>query len=229
MPGYPASRTARAGVLRFAGAALDFWPELCFTAMPPLPVINDAFRCTLVWSNLFSGVKPRNVLHIASASLSATQVGETLIDAIVANPATYSMMPAPAILQQVDVLPLDGVSGTVAVVGNASSVVTTGSGSEVPESAIRITLYTGLAGPRHRGRQFIGPLTEDNISNGDYAPTIGTVTTAWNDLVDDIDSISGGLAALAVASYVHADMNPVTSCLARTDLGTQVRRLRSLR
>lgn len=191
----------------------------------PLPVIANVYRCTLKWGNLLSGVKPENVLHVVSPGDTAANVGADLIDAIVANPATYSMMPGASVLDQCDVLELDGTSGTVTVVGNAASVITAGTGNDVPESSIRITLQTGLAGPARRGRQFIGPLTEDNIANGMYVPTIGTVTAAWNALLVTLTASRPVGGGLAVASYVHGDYAAVTNCLARVNLGTQRRRL----
>lgn len=191
----------------------------------PLPVIANTYRCTLKWGSLTSGIKPENVLHVVSPGDTATNVGEDLIAAIVANPATYSMMPAAAVLDQIDVLKLDGTSGTVAVTTNAGSVTTSGSGAEVPESAIRITLQTGLAGPARRGRQFIGPLTEDNINYGLYVPTLSTVTSAWIALLATLTASRPVGGGLAVASYVHGDAVAVNNCVARINLGTQRRRL----
>lgn len=196
--------------------------------MPPLPVIAGTYRCTLNWLNT-APAHPRNVLHIHFTPSSATDVGEALIDAMVSNVAAFSMMPAISQLESVDVLELDGSAGTINVTGDAASVITSGSGDIVPEAALCVKHATGLAGPRHRGRTFIGPLTEDNIINGLYVPTLATVTNAWNDLTADIKTNLGGVGYFTVASYVHGDQNEVVSNAARVHLATQRRRLLATR
>lgn len=198
--------------------------------MPSLPVIAGAFRCTLNWAGGSSGNQSHNVIHVLSPTATVTQIVAALATAINANPATFSMMDSPVALESVSVLPLDGSSGTSVLAPPVTVNVSTGTGNLVPEAAIGVTFYTGLSGPRHRGRIFIGPLTEDNIANGLYVPTLATVTNAWNSFLTSLrTALPGSVGGLGVASYVHADINAVTLCSAHADLRTQVRRLRRLR
>lgn len=196
----------------------------------PLPVIANTFRTTLNWTGTLSSQNSHNVLHIASATGDESDIRDAVQSAILANAATFSMMHSSVALTSMSILKLDGVSGTVTLAPTSTVDVSTGTGDIVPESCIGVSFYTGLAGPRHRGRIFIGPLTEDNINSGNYVPTLSTVTNAWNDFLSDLSAaLPLGAGGLGVASYVHSDINAVTVCTAHQALRTQVRRLRRLR
>jgi hypothetical protein len=195
-----------------------------------LPVIPNTFRVTLNWGGGAVVAKSHNVIHVLTATGTEAQIASALTTAFLAQPATVSMMESSIKLVDMSILKLDGSSGTQTLPPTSTVDVSTGTGGVVPEAAIGVTFYTGLAGPRHRGRIFLGPLTEDNFADGNYVPTLSTVTTAWNAWIVALKAaLPGGVGGLGIASYKHADMNAVTTCLAHQPLRTQVRRLRRLR
>lgn len=92
------------------------------------------------------------------------------------------------------------------------------------ETAIVVTLYTGIVGRRFRGRNF-WPLTSTTYMEADGTLAGATVTA----LQDTFDALIAGLVTegtfvLAVHSEVGAMVNQVTSCIVRDTLHHQRRR-----
>ncbi len=189
-----------------------------------LPVIGDCFRITVNFRTV-DGITPRNVFHVGAPSGTELEIGDRIVAA--APNFLYAPMLEDFDPTTLTVLALDGTSAGVDA--DATPVNwCEDSGSEIlPSLAMVLSLKTGLRGPAHRGRQFIGPLCENNTANGMVSDgTVSAVEDNWNAFIlalsmDDI--------TLQVASYAHATTAPVTSIVGRRLCGTQRRRLEQLR
>lgn len=194
--------------------------------MPPLPVIEDVFRCAIGFQSITTGLHCVNVLHFRSTG-SVTHVGEAIADAMEAQEALanpWGPLSGNYTCTGIDVLPLDGVSaGSFFPV---TSVQGGGSGDEIPASALVVSLRTAARGPRGRGRVFIGPIGEgDNthgVLNGGSAEGDG-IAANWESFAALLAALTPAVR-LVVASYVHADANDVVSFRVDINLGTQRRR-----
>lgn len=192
----------------------------------PLPVIADVFRCSLIWDTV-AGVTPVNVIHVQSATATASQVGTNLLQAFEDHSATLAAIATGYDLHEIDVLPLDGTSPTTPIFISDSGVNGSGGANPVPEVALVTTFSTNQRGARGRGRLFLGPMSEAAIVAGEIdtaaisLASVGAAWVAWNaQLLAGSPSITH-----VVASYVHADAHPVTLYTPRIDYGTQRRRL----
>lgn len=187
----------------------------------PTPVIANVYRCTFAW-NRANGVEPRNTIHVQADSFGHT-------DADVAA-AIFSALPShwaypcssAARLLGFEITKLDGVSATT-----LNAVADTGgeqSGDIVPASAAVISIKTGLKGPAHRGRVYLGPLAEGVISNGELNSTsINDLLVAWNAFFASLVAGSPSLIP-GVASYKHATFTGAANLSVSSFTGTQRRR-----
>lgn len=188
--------------------------------MAPLPVIANTFRCTLEWST-FAGVSPVNVLHFRSDSLTDSEVGLNLAGAIDVNSDALAFLSLGYSLENIAVIKLDGTSGTVRPVLEASPAGQSG-GAVVPETAMVTTFATGARGPQGRGRIYIGPGTETHINEGIIDIDTGAVADAWSEIAAAMALVD---AEHVVASYVHAIARPVISYTSHSYCATQRKRL----
>lgn len=197
--------------------------------MPPLPVIHGVYRITLPWTAV-SGVAPRNVFHVESASSDVEAVGTALDQAFQSSSAgMFEIMPTGMECLQLEILPLDGVQATV--ITDLTQVVTGGGGGGQfsPASAAVLSMRTTQRGPQGRGRMYIGPCTESFIADG----VIDTqrrddMVGAWKGFLLTL-RIGSPSCTLVVASYTHARANTVLDVSMSTTLGTQRRRQDQLR
>jgi len=186
-----------------------------------LPVIPGVMRVTLDWQ-LSTGPNGHNVLHFAGIGSEAD-----LFAALGANLTgdMQAAMSSASGLIGIDILPLDGASGTTSHTLDGTSTGLA-SGDPLIAPAAIISLFTGLAGPRHRGRVFL-PFPGEGAVNSGFV--LGTVRS---DMQDAWEAFRVAMAAddwpLQVASYTHADTNDVTAVAARSVLGTQKRRVDQL-
>jgi len=192
----------------------------------PLPTIADVFRVTLNWE-VSSGPAPANVLHVRGAG-DPNDVGvafdfalATIADASHLYNCTAAVFAAPTI----DILPLDGSSGTTTY--TLDEAIEGGSGGSVIwQAAGVVTLQTGLSGPSHRGRQYVGPIGEDaNLAGTLPSDSRGVMVTAWNLFLANMAVAD---MPLVVASYAHASAANVTAVRVNEYIGTQRRRARFL-
>jgi hypothetical protein len=196
-----------------------------------LPVINDVFRCTILWqgSGGILTLNPRNVIHVSAPSLNEGDVADNLGNAMqTARAANEPLLVGSSswIANAVDVLKLDGSSATQTLAMPHPWVMNSG-GDYSPASAAVISLHTGQRGARGRGRFFCGPVAEGKMVNGRLLTADMTdMATGWGILISQLASLG---SPLVVASYKHADAHVVTSHRIDQILGTQRRRQDQLR
>ena len=193
----------------------------------PLPTITDCYRCSIL-GQIGDDVAD-NVIHVTNpgGAGALADVASDVGAAWVLMIQTTNQFSAQYQANQLDVLPLDGVSATVSFVPASWPVAGETANQPVPSNVARIiTLQTGIGGRSNRGRIFLAG--EDN---GDMLAT----STAWEptktvDMFGAAEAFFSALnpgpggSQLVVASYKLASARPVTSVVARPYLGTQRRR-----
>src|SRR3954451_12387594 len=66
-----------------------------------------------------------------------------------------------------------------------------GTGDMVPNCAQVVSFHTTQRGPRGRGRAYIGPVTEGNITNGSFTDTFtGGVVSQWETFIGELAALS---------------------------------------
>jgi len=221
--GVPGSRATLEESGSLSGCALD--TRCSIPAMPTLPVIDDVYRITLNWSG-DAGVTPRNVIHVLAPSSNEPDVGGAVVAAL--QPHQFEGMSQNQVLDTVTVLALDGASAGVDVDGGGYNSEG-GAGDPIPALAAVVSFRTHARGPRGRGRIFIGPLVESISTAGEIPGANATeIAQAW---VDFQTALQAGDPSCqhVVASYVHAEANPITSYRCDAVAGTQIRRQHQLR
>lgn len=187
----------------------------------PLPTIADVFRVTLNWH---VGTRPRpahNVMHFSAPGKNESDVF-TIIDTNV-HVAMFDWVSAAAVVDSVDIIKLDGSSGShTHTTGSPAKWNGGGTGEIIPQVAGIIKLQTGLRGPSKRGRIFLPWVGEGEQSNGQLLD-VSTVIGAWTTFANDCATAG---AALGVASYKNADWNQAINLVGETTTATQRRRQR---
>jgi hypothetical protein len=191
--------------------------------MPHLPIIANVWRVTFNWSE-HGGIAPRNVMHFldATGGRTASQLVTNIeaaidVDQFIPVQNSYN-------IQSFDCLKLDGTSSTVNITsaGNANETGGT-SGDSVPNLAAVVKLATGLRGREHRGRVFLGPISEGAVDAGMLnSATADAVTEAWVDFTNTLITANW---PLVVASYRHASASAVANVRCRYRAGSVRRRL----
>lgn len=193
--------------------------------MATLPVINNVFRCTLLW-NTNVGITPRNVFHVRASG--ATQ--EDVALAVEASAVDHLVAPMSAAWDcpEIAVLKLDGSSAGQIFSLSSGTFLGGVTGSDViPQATAVVSFHTAQRGPRGRGRMYVGPIAESMQAQGVLNTTAhDDMGVAW---VDFIENLSNADTPLQVASYVHADAHEVTNVNVDVMIGTQRRRLDQLR
>lgn len=198
--------------------------------MPPLPVIADTFRCTFDWSN-GAGQIAANVMHIRthSSGSAPSDIFELLQDTVVTN--MWASCGAGTVIYQVDIIPLDGTTGTESfTTGSSGQWLGGGVGDVLPAVAVVVKLSTGLRGRSNRGRVFVPFTSEAGVTAGELnGGTQAIQQTAWESFVSGLESDGTTPSSLVVASYKMSFATNVHSVLVETPLGTQRRRQGRLR
>lgn len=194
----------------------------------PLPVIAHVYRVTFNW-NRFGGVRPRNVIHVLDNTGGSNEgaVGAAIGSLLGSIGHQFDVMPIPYQLGEIDVIKLDGTSAGVTVPFSA----TDGGGSSdfTPQAAAIVSLRTALRGQAHRGRMFLGPVSENEQAQGIVEPTTqALMQTAWDTFAADLVSSSPSLTWV-IASYKHSTAQAVTSLRVESNIGTMRRRNQQLR
>lgn len=193
--------------------------------MAPLPVIPNVVR--FVWTFTSGGPPVHNVLHVRSLTGTPAQMSLALNNALNANPNTFKAMSTAYIQNTWDFTPLDGVSARSSVTTSSHPGIQTG--DVIVGQAQVISMQTGLRGPRHRGRLYLGPLAEAVQVDGRITSAVNSdVVTAWAAVQAALTANSPS-CELVVASYKHADANRVTFFRADSVCGSVRSRLKQLR
>lgn len=170
--------------------------------MPPIPTITDVWRVTLNWG-IAHGVAPRNVLHFSAPGLTDADIA-TALDANFTD-EMWACVQQDWAFTTVDLLKLDGTSATRTEAVSAQGSLT--SGDWIVGAAGVISARTPQRGSRGRGRVYLGPLAESQLTNG-LIPNVSTKLAAWEAFRV---AMQGDGVPWVVASYVHADSHAVTS------------------
>src|SRR5215831_2671331 len=197
----------------------------------PLPVISGVYRVSIPWQDLGTsvGVRPVNVLHIEALSGPASTVATNIASALSAHgSAMFDTLYTGLTMETIQVLPLDGTSAAIDEVV-PGTVGGGGSGGVLPQVCTVVSLKTATRGSRGRGRVFVGPMGETQVSNGVVATaSLSTMGAAWPAFQSALVAASPSMG-LVVASYEHGSAAPVTSFRIDTIVGTQRRRVNQLR
>lgn len=195
--------------------------------MAPLPVIADVIRCDLKWPNI-SGVAPHSTFHISTdvddLEQIATELGNAY-DAIDDSP--FQLLYSGYTVNQVFLTPLDGTTaGQAFPLGTSFAGDSTG--GILPNVCGVMSFRTERRGPQGRGRMYLGPVGEGDISDGRIdSGTLTATVQGWKDFNDELVA-SPVNAAMVVASYKHSAAYTVTSMSMRTAAGTMRRRQNQL-
>lgn len=189
----------------------------------PLPVIPDVYRVTLNWQTT-SGLRAANVWHVRKASSSSASIAST-IDANAAA-GLWGQVSGTAVMNRMDVIPLDGASPTYSLATSGAKWTGGGGvGDYLLAVAEIVTFKTAFRGPANRGRMYLPFVAEAANVNGTLTG-VSTTQTAWNTFFTAL--IAAGVIPV-VASYAHASQHDITSQVVQSIEGTQRRRQNRLR
>jgi hypothetical protein len=187
----------------------------------PIPVIADVFRCTLDWTGT-SPMTPVNVFHIECPGGNESDVAAGIEASWVGS--MFDQVSSAFAFSFVSIMPLDGVSPATPF--PVTSHTGGAGGQPIPNQAQVLSIKTSQKGPRGRGRLYLGPITEDNVTGGYMvAATNNTIAAAWQTFANNLIANSPTMS-LGVASYVHADFHQASIIGSGPKAGSQRRRLR---
>lgn len=186
----------------------------------PLPFIEGVSRVTLNWTGP-NGTSANNVLHFQDGGLAPSALWAILEPNVVAN--MFNCIATAAIIDNVDILPLDGIAATQTFDAPATALwkgETTG--EALFANACIVKLRTGERGRSKRGRIYLPFLAEGATVTGTVnTGSLAAMQTAWNTFVASMDTDG---APLGVASYKLAIWTPLTGQEVEGAIGTQRRR-----
>ena len=196
----------------------------------PLPVIADTFRCAFKWQSS-AGQTAINVLHFAVPSPGPTgsDVFEAIQDSWTRN-MTF-VVSNTAVVTEIDVTPLDGVSATfTGATGSPLQFTGSAGGDFVPALACVVKLQTDQRGRSKRGRVYLPFVGEAENVNGTLNSTdIASMQTAWTAFLAAVAVDPTTPMVLTVASYKLASQRAVINALVEGVAATQRRRQSRLR
>lgn len=147
----------------------------------PLPVLAGVHRCALRWVESGTGQTAVNVIHIfdATPAFDPFVVFEAMDDAVSTN--MWAPCVTTAVIQQVDITPLDGTSSTASfLTGGVAKWGGTDSGGFAPQQAALVKFGTGHRGRNNRGRIFLPFISTTSSADGHIGiVAAGLLTTAW--------------------------------------------------
>lgn len=186
--------------------------------MAPLPDIDNVYRVCLKW-NIDNAC---NVIHVHAPSSTPGGVNSAITASVTS--AMWSPMLQSSKIFQLQITPLFAESPTVLFQTDLSSKWGGGAltGDTIPQVAAVVSKKTALRGRRHRGRTYIGPVSEGTVANGIFTGSQpADIATAWTAFQSALVSHS---MEEVVASYKEATALTVTSYSMRTACGTMRRR-----
>ena len=193
-----------------------------------LPVIPLTYRVTWNFTR-YAGIQPAIVMHVGTNETNVADIGEAIWNSTVNG--MFEVMHPSFEPTSISILPLDGVSPTfIAVKPDDVDTTLCESGGEIlPAVAQLVTYSTGQRGPQGRGRSFIGPASEPTIADGVFNQTpTDDCATALGTFLANLGTQPEPLF-LGVASYVHAEMYPITGLNVQRVAATMRRRQNQLR
>lgn len=189
----------------------------------PLPVIADAYRCSLNWTG--PGGNAVNVLHITTVGSTALAVANQLDAA--ATSGMWTGIVLGATVTSLHVTPLDGSSATTIKATSGAKWSGGASGDYVPQASYVIGLRTSQRGPSKRGRLFLPFAGEAGMVSGfRLAVDLTAAQSAWNTW---LSAMTAAAFLPCVVSYKHSSLAIVTTIQVESPLGTQRRRQSRLR
>ena len=195
-----------------------------------LPVIGNVFRCTV--NQQLASFPMANVFHVFnSSSPSPDDVALAVAGSWAGTNSLTSVQSTGVAYLSVDVIPLDGATGSASV--DFSTAPHQGgqhAGEPVPpQVAATISVSTNGRGRSRRGRMYVGgiPLSyidEDTLQwdLSSYGEILGAFDTFVGLLQDADPNLFFG-----VASYLHASFATATSWTLSPQTGTQRLRARA--
>lgn len=189
--------------------------------MPHLPVIPNCFRATFIWSPVDSS-HPVNVMHFSSSAGDEDSLAAAL-DSSWKNGMVGVVTGGTSIIRY-DILALDGLSATRSYTpapANTEGQDGQATGAPLLELALCVAFQTTERGPRKRGRIYLGPITENEITGPTFdGVDFGAIEGAWSDfnaaMVGTADAWLHGVASYksggvftGIQSY-RADQFPCT-------------------
>lgn len=196
------------------------------SAVAPLPVISDVYRCAINWSNTTSLAQATNVIHIRKSGSNPADIFADL-DAHFAA-AMWQAQAIDTIIANIVITPLDGTSVSFPVVPTPGvkyhGVASTGDMS--PQTANIVKFLTAKRGRSYRGRLYLPFPAESATSNGKL--TGATVTAGQAAWVTFVNAMNTAGSQIVVASYVHATAENVIATLYESFTATQRRRQKRL-
>lgn len=169
--------------------------------MAHLPIIEDVYRVTLQWSPT-GGCNPANVMHFSMATGNEDDLAAGL-DASWQN-GMFGVVSSTTSVIRYDILKLDGTSTTKGIVpdpANSEGLDGQAGGTPLYELALCIAFQTDVRGPRARGRIYLGPVSENNITGPAFnGVDFDVVSGVWQDFNDALVGL-GTPILHGVASY----------------------------
>jgi hypothetical protein len=196
--------------------------------MAHLPVIANVWRVTFEF-NEAHGISPRNVMHFLDSGGDRTADGVfNAINDNLPSGGLWGPVGDEYTVQQLGIIKLDGTSATTFHPTDTSAKWQGGVGGDIiPNGAAVVKLQTGLRGREHRGRVFLGPLSEGAQADGYIGSTIQSDTTSdWVAFTNALVGL-GTPMPLVVASYRHATAAQVIDVGCRHHIGSMRRRLKA--
>jgi len=196
--------------------------------MAPIPTIPNVYRIQVEWDSTVA-VTPVNVFHVRALSGTASAIGTAVATALSAHtPQMWDPLYTGIIAHSILVTPLDGTTAGFDV-PLGTPIDGGGSGGLLPQVCAVVSLKSTQRGSRGRGRMYVGPVGETQVTDGNLAGTSqSNMLTAWGAFVNSLNSGTPSIQ-LVIASYKHADAHDVTNIRVDTVCGTQRRRQNQLR
>lgn len=199
----------------------------------PLPVIPDTVRVAFEWSGP-DGLTATNVMHFEGSGVGAA--GLVIADIVTTmDQGLWGAVHSDARITMLRAQPLDGVSAVLEFPTPVGVVWQGFAGGEamLPIAQV-ITLRTGLAGRRNRGRVFLPFIGSTAYDNGVIEPSVSAaVQTEWTNWLAALETAG---SPMLVASYGGVPpstwppfSNEVSTVTAQPVAGTQRRRQDQLR
>jgi hypothetical protein len=143
------------------------------------------------------------------------------------NANMIGVVSSSAAITDLQIMELDGLSGTSNIPTSGGAKWTGGSVSDhVPAYAQVISFRTGLRGRRNRGRIYLPAIAENAMADGVLSGSSATAQAAWTTW---LAAMSASSYPLVIASYVGASYAFVESAQVVEIYGVQRRRQSRLR
>lgn len=177
------------------------------------PIDPNVFRLRLIWTNGSSISDTNNVIYMndLTNARSAVQCAEDFNTAANANPDCWGLISGNYDCFTIEAQPMDGATAPVAVTLPHTMSGQAG-GEDLPGNACVVTLQTLGIGRRRRGRMFLGPVTEGQVSFGTLNPTTVAAVQA------DFDTL--------LTALIADDLQPVVASQVGSGLFTAVEHYR---